>query len=75
MRRTSGFTPSTLNAAQEKLYALWADVEVSALEYDTLEAALDTAQQDEIIAICRDFESLPNLAAGDVFAIANRRLS
>lgn len=39
------------------------------------EAALDTAQQDEIIAICRDFESLPNLAAGDVFAIANRRLS
>ena len=43
VRRTSGFTPSTLNAAQEKLYALWADVEVSALEYDTLEAALDTA--------------------------------
>ena len=45
VRRTSGFTPSTLNAAQEKLYALWADVEVSALEYDTLEAALDTARK------------------------------
>ena len=45
VRRTSGFTPSTLNAAQEKLYALWADVEVSAQEYDTLEAALDTARK------------------------------
>lgn len=45
VRRTSGFTPSTLNAAQEKLYALWADVEVSAQEYDTLEAALDTARR------------------------------
>lgn len=45
VRRTSGFTPSTLNAAQEKLYALWADVEVSVLEYDTLEAALDTARK------------------------------
>lgn len=45
VRQTPRFTPATLNASMERLYALWADVKVSALEYDTLEAALDTARK------------------------------